>query len=124
MEDLGRKAQQHPGLHCSPWQRNGKSYSAYLLSLGFLKPELLSLIADCKLPLNYLKSGWLRRRQPGSIMFHSLPLNNQRTLTCRSQAEGAGLAVSKISKLNGFEPKNTEREKQLKTAIYKETLLC
>lgn len=55
--------------------------------------------------------------------YASQPLTKEpRASTCRSQAEAAGLAVSKISKLNGFELKNTKREKQLKRAIYKETL--
>lgn len=48
--------------------------TAYLLFLSFFKLELLSLIADNKLLLNYLlrESGWLQRRKLDSIMLHSL----------------------------------------------------
>ena len=39
-----------------PMAQKWETYSAYMLLLGFFKPELLSLIADYKLPLNYLES--------------------------------------------------------------------
>lgn len=52
----------------------------------------------------------------------SLP-KQPRTLTCRSQTGGAGLAASKISEPNSSELQNTETEERPKTAIYKETFL-